>query len=111
MLAVGLAWPVRWRGRGSAAEWALATAVRLPCLALAIALIWAIDVPLVLWANIWRFHVDAFAPGLFSPLLLWADFLQSGGRLAAAMALVVPCAMATMRAPLSARAPTSVPGA
>ena len=48
----------------------------------------ALDVPMVLWASLWQLHVDAFAPGLFSPLLLWLDFVQGGGR----MALGLVCA-------------------
>jgi len=49
---------------------------------------------MVLWASLWQLHVDAFAPGLFSPLLLWLDFVQSGGR----MALGLVCAAGVLAA-------------
>lgn len=39
-----------------------------------------IDLPFVLWSLVWQNYVQAFAPGMFSPLLIWADFLQQGGR-------------------------------
>lgn len=39
-----------------------------------------LDVPFVLWAQVWRNYADVFAPGEFSVLLMWADFLQRGGR-------------------------------
>jgi hypothetical protein len=78
LLTIALAWPVaRWREYGG----------RLLCLPLALGLMWALDVPMVLWASLWSLHVDAFAPDTFSPLLLWQAFLQGGGRLALAVVL------------------------
>lgn len=96
MCAVTLAWPVHRRRRASHREALAATAWRLACLCCAVPLVWALDVPMVLWAQIWRFHVDALAPGMQTPLLIWADFLGSGGRIALALALAVPCAWVTM---------------
>lgn len=70
-LPLALAWPV---SRGI--EWP----VRMVCLALLLASFALVDLPLTLWAQVWQTYVDAFAPGTFSPLLVWAHFLQSGGR-------------------------------
>ena len=42
----------------------------------------ALDVPFVLLGELWAIAHQRFAPGSFSPLLLWVDFLQGGGRLA-----------------------------
>ncbi len=75
-VAAVLAWPL--------ASWREA-ACRLPLLGLAVVGVLALDVPMVLWASLWQLHVDAFAPGLFSPLLMWLDFLQGGGRMALAL--------------------------
>lgn len=84
-VAAVLAWPwASWRE----AVW------RLPLLLVGLALLLALDVPMVLWASLWQLHVDAFAPGLFSPLLLWLDFVQSGGR----MALALVCAAGVLAA-------------
>lgn len=50
------------------------------------------DMPCVLAAELWQIAIDALAPGTLSPLIVWKDFLQGGGRyalgLAAAMAAV-----------------------
>ncbi|MCH8180648.1 MAG: hypothetical protein IIA02_12820 [Proteobacteria bacterium] len=82
-VAAVLAWPASgWRE----GLW------RLPLLALGLAVLLALDVPVVLWASLWQLHVEAFAPQLFSPLLLWLDFLQGGGR----MALALVCAAAVV---------------
>lgn len=96
MCSVTLAWPVRRRGRASPREALGAAAWRVACLCCAVPLVWALDVPMVLWAQIWRFHVDALAPGMQTPLLVWADFLASGGRIALALSLAVPFAWVTM---------------
>ena len=45
------------------------------------------DVPLVLWSGLGGLFVDAADPNGFSPLLIWTDFLQSGGRIALAVML------------------------
>ncbi len=75
-LSAVLAWPASgWRE----VLW------RAALLSLALPLLLALDVPMVLWASLWRLHVEAFAPDLFSPLLLWLDFLQGGGRMALAL--------------------------
>jgi hypothetical protein len=42
----------------------------------------AIDVPFVLVGELWALAHERFAPGSFSPLLMWTGFLQGGGRLA-----------------------------
>lgn len=78
-VAAILAWPpASWRE----------LAWRLPWLVPGLGAVVALDVPMVLWGNLWRLHVDAFAPQLWSPLLMWVDFLQTGGR----MALALVCA-------------------
>lgn len=87
MLALLAAWPVRQRR-----EYVL----RLLIAPLALAVMWALDLPLFLWAAFWGMHVDAIAPGTFSPLLVWTAFLQNGGRLAlpcVTMALTAGSAM------------------
>lgn len=76
LMSLVLAWPV---SRATELVW---RAVFLP---LGLASVWALDVPFVLWSAIWSLHVDAFAPGMFSPLLIWTQFLQGGGRLALAI--------------------------
>jgi hypothetical protein len=78
-LAAVLSWPA-----AGAREWLW----RMPLLALSLPVMLALDVPMVLWASLWRLHVEAFAPDVFSPLLLWLDFVQGGGR----MALALVCA-------------------
>jgi hypothetical protein len=55
----------------------------------------AIDLPFTLWASIWSLHVEAFQPDRFSPLLIWRDFLDGGGRLALAMGLGLAIAWIT----------------
>lgn len=71
LIALTLAWPAT-----HAAEYAL----RIVLVPMAVAAMWAIDVPFALWSAIWSLHVDAYAPGMFSPLLIWSQFLQGGGR-------------------------------
>lgn len=51
------------------------------------ALVIMADVPFVLWAEVWNIHVAAFEPERFSPLLLWKDFLQGGGRFVLGLAV------------------------
>lgn len=70
-LPLALAWPAA-RPR----EWP----ARMLCLALLLASFALVDLPLTLWAQVWQAYVDAFAPDTFSPLLVWAHFLQGGGR-------------------------------
>jgi hypothetical protein len=76
LVSVAMAWPaVGWHAYAK-------RAVNAP---LALAFMWAFDVPFVLWASLWSLHVDAYAPDLWSPLLVWRDFLQGGGRFALAI--------------------------
>jgi len=44
-----------------------------------------LDVPFVLLGEVWELVIAATAPGNFSPLIVWKDFLQGGGRLALAL--------------------------
>lgn len=39
-----------------------------------------VDLPFALWAMVWKNYVMAFDPDMFSPLLIWSDFLLRGGR-------------------------------
>lgn len=71
LMAFALAWPVV-----RASEYVL----RILLMPVALVMIWALDVPFILWSSIWSLHVDAFAPDMFSPLLIWSQFLQGGGR-------------------------------
>ena len=75
LLALALAWP---------SMRICELACRLVLAPMALAMMWSLDVPFILWSSIWSLHVDAFAPGLFSPLLIWSQFLQGGGRFALA---------------------------
>ncbi len=72
LLALVLAWPAR--------SWPELT-IRLALLPVALGALWSLDVPFILWAALWRLHVDAFAPHTVSPLLSWSQFLESGGRM------------------------------
>jgi hypothetical protein len=56
----------------------------------------AIDLPFTLWAAIWTIHVDAVQPDHFSPLLIWQDLLNGGGRQALGLALGLTIAWLTM---------------
>lgn len=76
LLALVLAWPAR--------SW-LEHAIRLALLPVALGTLWSLDVPFILWAALWRLHVDAFAPHTVSPLLSWSQFLESGGRMGLAV--------------------------
>lgn len=40
-----------------------------------------LDLPLTLHAYVWDMFIDSLAPGRFSPLLIWHEFLHAGGRL------------------------------
>jgi hypothetical protein len=82
LVALVMAWPAP-----SLAQWLW----RWPRLVPAMALLVALNVPLVLWAGIWRLHVEAFAPGLWSPVLIWADFMQAGGEHVLALGLALLC--------------------
>jgi hypothetical protein len=77
MTALLAAWP--WQ---RPAELALRAVLAAP-LAL---LVLALDVPLMLYGLLWYQEVSAFEPERFSPLVLWTDFVNAGGRHALALA-------------------------
>lgn len=79
-LALILAWPAR-----RAIEYPVRAAVACAGIALVI----LADVPFVLWGELWDIHVSAFEPDRFSPLLMWKDFLQGGGRFLLGLAVGV----------------------
>jgi hypothetical protein len=76
--ATALAWPVRRRGL---------LAIRTLVLPPALLVLCMVDVPFILWAQLWGLVVSVADPGRFSPLLIWSDFLLGGGGLALALAL------------------------
>jgi len=92
LLAVLAAWPVR-----RLAEYPARFCCGIPLLAGVL----MIDVPFVLLAEIWAM----FAPGGFSPLIAWSGFLQSGGRLALALALAAFAVAIAQRAGGLSRGP------
>ena len=78
--AIAGAWPAaRWR------EYLWRGLLLAPALAFASVL----DAPMLLWGAVWNMHHAAFAPGSFSPLLAWVEFMQGGGRLAVCIGLAV----------------------
>lgn len=81
LLALVLAWPV---ARPLNLVELVFRAILAP---LSLVLLWALDVPFVLWSAIWSLHVDAYARGMFSPLLVWSQFQQGGGRILLALLL------------------------
>jgi hypothetical protein len=90
-LVVTLAWPAKRRS-----EWAW----RIVLLAIFCVMLALLDTPFVLWAQVWRNYANAFAPGEFSALLVWAEFLQRGGRfLLGALGAVAAIAWAAKLAP------------
>ncbi len=68
----------------AASLWPVASYRELPLRLLFVAVLCVplsmIDLPFVLWSLVWKNYVIAFDPEMFSPLLIWADFLQQGGR-------------------------------
>ncbi len=89
-LAILAAWPA-----GRPMHYLLRTIFGIPLLAL----LPLLDVPLVLAAELQASLLDLAAPGAFSPLIAWKDFLEGGGRLvlggtAAAIAVAPAEAMA-----------------
>ena len=84
-LALILAWPTRK---------VIEYPVRVLIAAGGIAFVILADVPFVLWAALWDIHVSAFEPERFSPLLIWRDFLQGGGRFALGLGVGVLAVMA-----------------
>lgn len=77
LFALLLAWPAKNR---------LAYALRLFAALPFCTIIIMLDVPLVLLASLWGIIVDHLAPNAFSPLILWSQFLQGGGRWALGLA-------------------------
>ena len=77
-LVLILAWPAR-KNR----EYPLRALIAF----IGIALVILADVPFVLWAELWDLHVSAFEPNRFSPLLIWKNFLQGGGRFVLGLAV------------------------
>jgi hypothetical protein len=96
LLAVLTAWPVR-----RLAEYPARFCCGIPLLAGVL----MIDVPFVLLAEIWAMFVDRHTPGGFSPLIAWSGFLQSGGRLALALALSAFAVVIAQRAGGLSRGP------
>ncbi len=78
LVAVAFAWPTPSAGR---------LALRIVALLPALLLLCLLDVPFILWAGLWGLIVQAADPNRLSPLLIWRDFLLSGGALALAMGL------------------------
>ena len=91
-LALILAWPAR-----RPIEYPLRALIA--CTGLAFAIL--IDVPFILWAEVWDIHVSAFEPNRFSLLLLWRDFLQGGGRFVLGLAVGVLAVAAGQRLAVS----------
>jgi len=79
-LALILAWP---------ASKAIEYPVRAVIAFVGLALVILIDVPFVLWGELWNLHVSALEPDRFSPLLIWRNFLQGGGRFVLGLAVGV----------------------
>jgi hypothetical protein len=70
---IALAWPAR---RRMEALW------RLLLLAPLVALLVLSDLPCVLAAELWEIVIGHLSPHTLSPLVIWKNFLQGGGRLA-----------------------------
>lgn len=88
-----LAWPAATWG-----EALLRALLALP----ALALVMALDLPLVLLAEIWKLLLDAHDPGGWNLLVAWSDLLRSGGRvitgvLVATAVLTAACALERWR--------------
>jgi len=82
ILAVALlwAWPVRTHW-----ELPLRVVLALPL----IVLVALLDVPLMLYGFIWMREISTFEPDRFSLLVIWADFMNAGGRFALTVMAVV----------------------
>lgn len=81
-LALALILIATWPAKAGA-EWLL----RIVILAPLTLLVFTVDIPFVLLGELWTALVDAYAPGSFSPLVAWKDFLQGGGRFALGLAV------------------------
>ena len=92
-IALILAWPTR--------RATIEYPTRILIAGIGIAAVVLIDVPFVLWAEVWDIHVTALEPDRFSLLLLWRDFLQGGGRFVLGL-VVGGLAVAARQAPTAA---------
>ena len=66
-----IAWPVRRRS-----EWPIRAFV-LVSIGLVVVLV---DLPTLLWSEVWSYYVGAVEPNLFSPLIVWGHLLKNGGQ-------------------------------
>lgn len=92
-----LTWSSR-RGVGGASprlwlEWVSRVLVLLPLLAILV----LIDMPIVLAGELWDLALDALDPGAISPLVLWKQFMQGGGRYALGLTVGVLTVLAARR--------------
>ncbi len=101
MLAMltALAWPAR---RRSEIGW------RLLLLAPLVSLLVLCDLPCVLAAELWELVIGRLAPHALSPLVIWKNFLQGGGRLA--LGLVAGAASVALAARIAQRRPAAEHG-
>jgi hypothetical protein len=76
-VALVYAWP--WR---EFRELGLRVLIALPLVLLVVLL----DVPLILYGSMWYQEVSLLDPDRFSPLIIWSDFMNAGGRFALTVA-------------------------
>ena len=91
-LPLALAWPTRSRR-----EWPLRGIVVL----LAGAVVSLVDLPTLMWSEVWSYYINSIAPGKFSALLTWGHLLKNGGQtlLGIVMAVLAVCLGQTCHAP------------
>ena len=70
-LPLSIAWPVRRRS-----EWTIRALV-LVSVGFSVVLL---DLPTLLWSEVWSYYVGAVEPNLFSPLIIWGHLLKNGGQ-------------------------------
>jgi hypothetical protein len=73
-----LAWPAR-----HLREWY----TRATVLLIGTILIVLIDIPTLIWSEVWTYYINTVAPGKFSFLLLWGHLLKNGGQTLLGMGL------------------------
>lgn len=66
-----LAWPTR-----TSREWP----VRVIVFLVASLVIAMVDLPTLMWSEVWSYYIDSVAPGRFSALLIWGHLLKNGGQ-------------------------------
>ena len=98
--ALLFAWP--WRRTG---ELPVRYVLALPLVALVILL----DVPMMLYGNLWYQEVAALEPDRFSLLVTWPDLMNAGGRFALTLAAVALAVQAAARLTRPAPAPLAPP--